>query len=121
MAEDIPTPSSVAMFENGESRGETHYFLEKQQDDSFIGVGDDNLYNYQMRINEMPFNGSLFVRNKKTGEIKPIPTEKLMQISRLSKISQEETVSKAGVQDLVKSFGTRAAQRIMKLRSNTSK
>ena len=113
------TPQVIGIFENGEARGNVH-FSALPVDDGYIGVAEDELYNYEAHTSDKLCNGTIFVRNAKTGEItKRIPVSTFMEIRRNIKINQEISKGEGPkTQELIEQFGTRAAQRIIKQRNS---
>ena len=113
------TPQAIAIFENGEARGDVH-FSAIPADDGYLGVAEDDLYNYEAHSSDKLCHGTIFVRNAKTGEItKRIPVSTFFEIRRKIKLTQEISKGEGPkTQELIEQFGTRAAQRIIKQRNS---
>ena len=112
------TPQAIGIFENGEARSDLH-FSGLPVDDGYLGFAEDDLYQYEAHTSDKICNGTIFVRNTKTGDIKAVPVSTFMEIRRTIKISQE--ISKGEdpkTQELIQQFGTRAAQRLIKQRNS---
>ncbi|EAX93830.1 hypothetical protein TVAG_177380 [Trichomonas vaginalis G3] len=121
MAENqVQLPQSIAIFECGESRKPVQFTATAVENDHVI-EGKDDLYNYDITPMETYATGTIFIRNKNTGEMKAIPVEQYVQISRSLLIKREETTVSKGVVGLVENFGTRASKRILKQRQSAGK
>lgn len=107
-------PQSIAMFENGEARGELHFVSEKDDDEQINLVAEDDLYDYLAEESNKQVCGTIYIHNKKDGTLKAVPVQNVIQIKRSLKIHQEnEDITGEGTAGLVRNFGTRAAKRIM--------
>lgn len=114
---EVTMPQTLAMFECGESRGEIHFKTYKE-DNEIYSTGGDALYYYRADPSDVICHGTVFIRNKKTGEYKAIPVSNFVQISRHCKIQNYEKIQSADTASLVNKFGTRQAKRIYNMRSN---
>ena len=115
-------PQSIAKFEAGESRGEIRFNLTEKSDGSIIGNGNDSLYSYQLTNSDISCNGTLFIRNKNTGELKAIPIENYMNVTKENCLYQSNNdLSEINSSNLFENFGTRASQRILKMRQKATK
>ena len=120
MTTDVPIPQTIAMFENGESKEDALYFDAVKDENGFLAVAEPekSIYKYKGEQSDQYVNGTIVVRNMKTGEFKMIPVDKIMQIRRKLKLQQQTStsVSDPKTEELIEKFGTRAAQRIIKQR-----
>ena len=116
MSEEVKFPQTMAMFDCGESRGEVHFVVNKDANGNLFADGEDDLYQYCGLPSEVVCSGTIFVRNKKTNEVKAIPVDKFIQISRQCKIQNYKKVENADTSALVNAFGTRQAKRIYNMR-----
>lgn len=120
MAEEAPTPPSLAMFDEGVARTSLEFKVRKDASSHFIATSEDDLYDYTASPGEFPLNGTLFIHDRKTGKLKPIPIQVLMEISRELKIGRDITYTTAGINELITNFGSHQAKRIQKMRQEAA-
>ena len=115
----LKAPQTIAIFETGEGRGPIG-FAALETDNGYLGFGEDELYTYHADLSDKMINGTIFIRNTKTGEYKSVPVHSMMEITRTNKITQQFSSQGEGpkAQELIEQFGTRAAQRIIKQRNS---
>ncbi|OHT16300.1 hypothetical protein TRFO_13313 [Tritrichomonas foetus] len=121
MSDEIPVPQSLAMFECGEPKSDLHFALSRGEDGTIEGAGEDKLNQFFIQPADITCSGTLLIRNKKTGEIKSVPVNNYLMISRQSKLNDFEKLNTLNTADLVNQFGTRQAKRIYSMRQATSK
>ena len=112
---------SLAIFESGEPKDHIDFEPAFNELSLIEGRGEDNFYSYVMRPYDIPCNGTLLVKNKKTGEMKAIPVQKYFSVSRECKIHEFTKLDQTDTAALVNQFGTRQAKRIYSMRQGSSK
>jgi hypothetical protein len=117
---EVALAQSIAAYECGEGRRPLE-FVVTEPSDVFLARSEDDLYDYIAVPADMPLTGTLFVRNRKTGEMKVIPVTNMLQIRRRCKLQQIEPVATVGNAELVSHFGSKAAKRIYNIRRQTVK
>ena len=119
MAEEVPTLPSLAVFEEGAARQELEFKLVKEET-GLVARSEDDLYDYSAIPGDFPLNGTLFIRNKETNELKPVKISVLMEISKELKIGRDTTFAQANYNEVISNFGSRAAKRIQKMRQSAA-
>lgn len=118
--EPVQISQPVAMYESGQPRSQEPLTLQtyKNEDGIIIATGSDEIYDYEAATNpEVELTGTIFIKNKRTGAIKAVPVETLLQIRKLCKVHEYESVGTAQPADSVRYFGSRAAQKIYSQRA----
>jgi hypothetical protein len=108
---ELALPQSLAVYECGEGRSALAFEVV----DSGPAQAEDDIYDYRASPSDLPITGTLFVRNKVSGEVKAIPVSQILQIQRESKLGEFSPVESADGVDLITNFGSRAARRLVKL------
>ncbi len=117
MTQEVRVPRAVVMYECGEGRSELEFSIENSPD-GLVGFANDDLYEYRLTRNpEKEINGTIFVRNRDTGEIKAVPVEEMLQIQKRCKRQPYQRVENAQQADLISNFGSRTAKKIYSQRS----
>lgn len=110
----------LAICESGTINKELYLDIEQNEEGNKYFVGEDELHNYFGEVQrDIKSNGTIFIRNKKTNEIKAIPVENYMILSKKLKIGSDNSIGKVSTRDLIEHFGTQRSQRIMKNRMNS--
>ena len=111
----------LAIFESGETKEPIDFERSTNENGGAEARGEDRLYAYKMEPSDIPCNGTLLIKNTKTGQLEAIPVNNYYLVSRQCKVhefTKLETTDKAA---LVTQFGTRQAQRIYNMRLGASK
>ena len=110
----------LAICESGTIDKELYMNIEQNDDGENYFIGEDELHNYFGEVQRnIKSNGTIFIRNKKTNEIKAIPVENYLMLRKKLKIGSDSSIGKVSTRDLIEHFGTQRSQRIMKSRMNT--
>ena len=118
---DFPVSQSLALFECGEPKENLTFSLSGDENDSIVGTSKDKLYHYILSPSDVNCAGTLIIRDKTTGEMKAVPVEKFMMVSRQSKFTDFTKMEATDTATLVNQFGTRQAKRIYNLRQGSAK
>lgn len=121
MEDQIKVPQALALLESGELKDPIDFQPSVDDDGVMKGQGQDEFHNYTIAPSDVPCNGTLIIRNKKTGEFQAIPVKNYYMISKQCKIHEFTSLQPTDTAGLVNQFGTRQAKRIYNLRQGTSK
>ncbi|KAK8898880.1 hypothetical protein M9Y10_001172 [Tritrichomonas musculus] len=121
MEEEVHVPQGLAMFESSEAKEPIDFELTTNEYALAEGRGEDNFYDYKIRPCDIPCNGTLIIKNEKTGKLEAIPIQNYFLISRQCKIHEFRKLEATDTAALVNQFGTRQAKRFYNMRLNTSK
>ena len=114
-------PQAIAFCESGSARTELT-FRASQSDTGITAFSSDDLYDYEASASTTkPVTGTLFIRNKETGEVKVVPVGQVLQIARRCQQQEFQRVENAQTADLITHFGSRTAKRIYSQRQGAAK
>ena len=116
----VKVPQPLAIYESGTGRSDL-VFQAHQNEDGLDAVASDDLYDYEARPhNQTPISGTIFIRNKTTGEVRAVPVGQMLQIRKRCRQGFQR-VEGAQAADLISNFGSRKAQRIYSQRQGAAK
>lgn len=122
MEEDqIKVPQALALLESGEIHDPLHFSPLSDENGDIRGQAQDDLSQYIIEPYNIPCNGTLIIKNSKTGEFEAIPVKNYFLISKQFTNHEFTPHQKTDTADLVNQFGSRQARRIYSLRQETSK
>ena len=114
-------PQTIAFCESGRP-GTDLTFRATQSDTGINAFSSDDLYDYEASASTTnQATGTLFIRNKETGEVKAVPVGQVLQIARRCQQHEFQRVQNAQTADLITHFGSRTAKRIYSQRQGAAK
>ena len=121
MSSQFPVPQALALFECGELKEPIDFSYSENESQTFEGKGEDEINEYTISDTNIPFSGTIIVKNKETGEFQAIPVNHCFSISKQSKIQNFTKLEISGTEQLVHRFGTRQAQRLYNQRAESNR